>query len=111
MLCAALQGGSFLKMLTGVDRDGEPCPYRLGQFFLAINPESFLGLEGFEKTCGDILRELRASRKAPGLRADLHSARRSTLCWLERKDKGVPMAETVQREVAGGGCVVGIWTA
>ena len=99
VLCAALQGGGFLKMLTGVDRDGGKCPYRLGHFFLVINPEFFLGLEGFEKTCGDILRELRASRKAPGQERIYTAGEKEYLCWLERKDKGVPLGEAVQKEI------------
>jgi LDH2 family malate/lactate/ureidoglycolate dehydrogenase len=33
---------------------------------MALNVESFVDLETFKQTTGNILRELRASRKAPG---------------------------------------------
>lgn len=33
---------------------------------MALNIESFVDLEDFKRTTGSILRELRASRKAPG---------------------------------------------
>jgi len=53
-------------MLSGIGQNGEEIPYRLGHFFIAIDTEAFMGLDEFKKTCGDILRELRASAKAPG---------------------------------------------
>ena len=31
-----------------------------------IDTEAFMGAEAFKKTCGDILRDLRGSEKAPG---------------------------------------------
>lgn len=63
---AALQTGSFLYGLTGIGEHGEKQPNRLGHFFMAINIESFTGLEDFKKTTGDILRELRAATRQPG---------------------------------------------
>lgn len=65
VLSAALQAGNFLKMLTG-EKDGKKVPFHLGHFFIAIDTEAFMGLESFKKTAGDIMRELRASTKAPG---------------------------------------------
>ena len=98
VLSAALQAGSFLKALTGKDENGNKCPYHLGHFFLVIDPEAFLGLSSFEKTCGDILRELRASVKAPGQDRIYTAGEKEYLTWLERKDKGVPIGEAVQKE-------------
>lgn len=66
ILSAALQSGSYLRMLTGIGENGEPVPHHLGHFFLFVNPESFMGLDEFKKTAGDILRALRASDKAVG---------------------------------------------
>ena len=66
ILSAALQSGSFLKALTGVDEEGNKKPYHLGHFFMVIDPEAFMGLEEFKKTAGSILRELRGSQRAPG---------------------------------------------
>ena len=33
LLSAALQGGNYMKMLTGIDPNGEKVPYHLGHFF------------------------------------------------------------------------------
>ena len=66
ILSAALAGGQFMKALTGSDADGNPQMYHLGHFFFVIDPAAFMGEETFRKTAGDILRALRASKKAPG---------------------------------------------
>ena len=98
VLSAALQAGSFLKQLTGVGEDGSKQPYHLGHFFLVIDPEAFLGLESFKKTTGDILRALRASQVAPGEERIYTAGEKEYLVWLERKDKGVPVSDAVQKE-------------
>jgi len=98
VLSAALQAGSFLKMLTGVDESGKKKPYNLGHFFIAIDPEAFMGADVFKKTTGDILRELRASQKAPGCDRIYTAGEKEYLVYLERKDKGVPLNKSVQDE-------------
>jgi LDH2 family malate/lactate/ureidoglycolate dehydrogenase len=66
ILSGSLQTGSFLYGLTGLDEDGKKIPNKLGHFFMAINVESFTGLEDFKHTTGEILRELRAATLQPG---------------------------------------------
>ena len=99
ILSAALQQGAFLKQLNGLDEDGRKTPYRLGHYFLAINIGFFTDVERFKKTTGDILRALRASRKAPGQSRIYTCGEKEHLAWLERKDKGVPLNRSLQREM------------
>ncbi len=99
VLSAALQAGSFLKMLTGKDAEGNKQPYHLGHFFIAIDPEAFMGLESFEKICGDILRDLRTSKKAPGCDRIFTAGEKEWLVWQDRKTKGVPINAAVQKEM------------
>jgi LDH2 family malate/lactate/ureidoglycolate dehydrogenase len=66
ILCAALQNGSYLTQLTGSDAEGKPAPYSLGHFFMAINIEYFIDLDVFKKITGDIVRQLKESKKAEG---------------------------------------------
>ncbi|MEI6854404.1 MAG: Ldh family oxidoreductase, partial [Bacteroidota bacterium] len=65
ILSAALQSGSYMKMLLGL-KDGRKIPYPLGHFFIAIDINAFTEPDEFKKITGDILRELRASKKMPG---------------------------------------------
>ena len=101
ILSAALTGGSFMKGLCGRDADGNPSMYHLGHFFFVVDPEAFMGLDTFRKTAGDICRALRASKKAPGQDRIYTAGEKEYEAWLERKDKGVPVGEAVQKELTG----------
>ena len=98
ILSAALQGGSFLKMLLGW-KDGKRVPYHLGHFFIAIDISAFIELEEFKKTTGEILKSLRNSEKMPGHDRIYTAGEKEHLAWLERKDKGVPLNQKLQEEV------------
>ena len=93
ILSAALQSGLFLKALDGKDEEGKIRPYHLGHFFIAIDTEAFMGAEAFKKTCGDILRDLRGSEKAPGQERIYTAGEKEYDVWMYRKDKGVPVTE------------------
>lgn len=99
ILSAALAGGKFMKALTGVSEDGNPQMYHLGHFFFVIDPDAFMGRETFRRTAGDICRNLRSSKKAPGHDRIYTAGEKEYLTWLERKEKGVPVGETVQKEM------------
>nr|MCR4611908.1 Ldh family oxidoreductase [Lachnospiraceae bacterium] len=98
ILSAALTGGPFMKDLNGKDAEGNPAMYHLGHFFFVINPEFFMGLDTFKKTSGDILRDLRASKKAPGAERIYTAGEKEHDAWMDRKDKGVPVGEAIQKE-------------
>lgn len=98
ILSAALTGGKFMKALSGVDENGKPRMYSLGHFFFVVNPDAFCGVDTFRKTAGDICRALRASEKAQGHDRIYTAGEKEYDVWLERKDKGVPVGEAVQKE-------------
>jgi len=97
ILSSALQQGSYLKMLLGF-RDGKKVPYSLGHFFIAIDIAAFADPEDFKKTTGNILRELRNSKKMPGAERIYTAGEKEYYHWLERKDKGVPFSPDLLRE-------------
>lgn len=99
ILSAALQQGSYMKMLLGIDK-GKKVPYHLGHFFMAIDINAFTELDSFKKTTGDILRQLRASNKMPGQDRIYTAGEKEYLAWIERKDKGVPINQQLQKEIA-----------
>lgn len=98
ILSSALQGGAFLKALLGM-REGEKVPYNLGHFFIAIDVEAFLGLDTFKKTSGEILRELRASEKAPGHDRIYTAGEKEYLAYLERSESGVPINDALEKDI------------
>ncbi len=100
ILSAALQQGAYMKMLTGI-QDGKKVPYPLGHFFIAIDVNAFTEPADFKKTTGNILRELRASRKMPGQDRIYTAGEKEHYTWMHRKDKGVPFNNALFEEFAG----------
>ncbi len=100
ILSAALQQGSFMKMLNGV-RDGKKIPYSVGHFFIVIDISAFTEPDDFKKTTGNILRELRASKKMPGQIRIYTAGEKEHETWIARKDKGVPFNKELLEEFRG----------
>ena len=98
ILSAALAGGPYMKKLNGKDASGNNQMYHLGHFFFVINPEFFMGLDTFRETAGGICRGLRESQKAPDADRIYTAGEKEYLAWQDRKDKGVPVGETIQKE-------------
>ena len=98
ILSAALQSGAFLHALSG-EQDGKKVPHALGHFFIAIDIEAFIDLEEFKKTTGDILRALRASKKAPGQERIYTAGEKEYLTSIERCEHGVPIGDSLQKDI------------
>lgn len=88
-----------MKALSGKDADGNKQMYHLGHFFFVVDPEAFMGLDTFRKIAGDICRQLRASKKMPGYDRIYTAGEKEYEAWLDRRDKGVPVGESVQRDL------------
>lgn len=99
LLSAILQDGDYGKSLNGVGENGEKVPYHLGHFFIAIDTDHFLGEDLCRKKAGEILRSVRASKKAPGQERIYTANEKEYEVWLSRKDSGVPISEPVQFEM------------
>ena len=98
-LSSILQDGMYGKDLDGKDAEGNTRPYHLGHFFIAIDTNHFLGEEIARKKAGDIIRSMRASKKAPGEDRIYTAGEKEYDIWMQRKDSGVPINESVQAEM------------
>ncbi|KRM98817.1 Ldh family oxidoreductase [Loigolactobacillus rennini] len=99
ILSAALQGGSFLHQLSGFDAAGKRQPYHLGHFFIAIDINAFTDPAAFKKTAGEILRTLRASKKAKGEERIYTGGEKEYLAYLKRSKEGVPLNPAVRQSL------------
>lgn len=99
ILSAALQGGAFLKSLSGLC-NGEKVPHHIGHFFLAVNINAFTELAEFKHTTGEILRKLRASKKAKGQERIYTAGEKEYLASLERERTGVPIGDSLEKDLA-----------
>ncbi|MEI6123881.1 MAG: Ldh family oxidoreductase [Bacteroidota bacterium] len=97
ILSAALQSGSYMKMLMGIE-NGKKVPYPLGHFFVAIDINAFVEPQAFKLTTGNILRALRASRKMPGHDRIFTAGEKEYMVWIDRQHKGVPMNPALRSE-------------
>ena len=98
LLSSVLQDGNYGKALNGVDENGKKCKYHLGHFFIAIDTNHFMGEDVCRKKTGDIMRSMRASKKAPGAERIYTAGEKEYEIRLARKD-GVPINESVQKEI------------
>lgn len=99
ILSASLQSGSFLYGLIGFDEQGKRQPFNLGHFFMAINIESFVPLEEFKTTTGNILRQLQNSRKAPGSKRIYFAGEKEYEMEKTVRIRGVPIIPNLQKEI------------
>lgn len=101
ILSSALAGGAFLTGLNGLGPDKKTVPYGFGHFFIAVDVSTFTDPESFRKTTGDILRALRASRRAPGKKRIFTAGEKEYVAWMERKEKGLKLDAVLQKEILG----------
>lgn len=99
ILCAALQGGAFLKGLLGFDSNGKTVPYKLGHFFMAIDVAAFTQADEFKATAGTILRQLRSSRRMPEAERIYTAGEKEHFAWQERRHTGIPVDSELQRQI------------
>jgi len=90
VLSSALQGGPFLKAITGVN---------VGHFFMAVDISAFTELPKFRKDAGEVMRQLRSSRKARGHGRIYTAGEKEHLHYIATKDKGVPLNRSLQEEI------------
>ena len=100
LLSSVLQDGLYGKDLDGKDENGNKRPYHLGHFFIAIDTNHFLGEDLCRKKAGEIIRTVRASKKQPGAERIYSANEKEWNVWLQRKDTGVPINESVQAEMS-----------
>lgn len=99
ILSSSMQMGAFMHGLLGHDKDHKPIPFMVGHFFMAINIESFVSLDEFKHNTGEILRELRASRKAPG-QPRIYTANEKEFEMEKRvRQNGVPVIPNLQKDI------------
>ncbi|MBY9012914.1 MAG: Ldh family oxidoreductase [Candidatus Lokiarchaeota archaeon] len=98
ILSAALQDGIFLKDTAGIIEEGQK-RLKVGHFFLAININHFTPLKRFKRATGTIMRDLRASRKAPGKSRIYTAGEKEYFAEDERKNQGIPINKSLQEDI------------
>jgi LDH2 family malate/lactate/ureidoglycolate dehydrogenase len=98
ILSAALQDGIYLRDTAGVVEDGQK-RLKVGHFFLAINVGNFIPIERFKEVAGNIMRDLRSSKPAPGKNKIFTAGEKEHNAEIERRDIGIPINESLQKDI------------
>ncbi|MBY8990149.1 MAG: Ldh family oxidoreductase [Candidatus Lokiarchaeota archaeon] len=98
ILCAALQDGIFLRDTAGIEENGQN-RLKVGHFFLAINIGNFLPVTRFKEVAGNIMRELRSSKLAPGKNKIFTAGEKEYISEIERRDTGIPINKSLQKDI------------
>jgi LDH2 family malate/lactate/ureidoglycolate dehydrogenase len=106
---ASLQSGAFLYGTSGFDSQGKRIPLEVGHFFLALNIEAFVALDEFKATTGAILRELRASDKAPGQERIYTAGEKEFENEKRVRIEGVAANPALQRDIRAMQEGLGLW--
>jgi L-2-hydroxycarboxylate dehydrogenase (NAD+) len=99
ILSSVLQNGAFLHGLSGFDPNGKQQPYKLGHFFMAIDPQAFLPMDEFKHNMGELLRELRASKKADGQSRIYTAGEKEYENEKRIRIEGIQIVPSLQREL------------
>ncbi len=98
ILSAALQDGNYLKDTAGIIENGQK-RLKVGHFFLAINIKNFIPVKKFKNVSGNIMRELRSSKKAPGKKRIYTAGEKEYYSEKERKKTGILINKSLQKDI------------
>lgn len=99
ILSASLQQGKFLWDLSGISPEGKTQYNCLGHFFMAIQVEAFCSLDDFKHSTGEIIRQLRAARKAPGEERIFTAGEKEFMSEKETAKRGIPIVPNLQKDI------------
>jgi L-2-hydroxycarboxylate dehydrogenase (NAD+) len=100
LLAGTLNGAAFGRDLIDFNKDDET-PTNTGQAILALDVARFSRLEPFKRDVDQAIREMKNSRRMPGVERILLPGEQSHAIWLERRAAGVtinhPLLDSLER--------------
>jgi LDH2 family malate/lactate/ureidoglycolate dehydrogenase len=99
ILSSAFSGGPFSYGVSGVGKNGQKVPTRLGHFFIVIDISKFIDIDEFKKITGGIVRTMRESDRLPGQDRIYTSGEKEFELEQRIPAAGVPINENLQIEL------------
>jgi LDH2 family malate/lactate/ureidoglycolate dehydrogenase len=90
---SAFSNGPFMKDLT-LDKG-----YKLGHFFFAMDIDKIIPIDIFKKIAGNIVRDLRSSKKAAGQSRIYTAGEKEYEMVIERKKVGIPVNMSILNDL------------
>ena len=98
LLAGTLNGAAFGRDVIDFNKD-DNTPTNTGQVIVALDISRFSPVEAFKRNVDEVIHEMRNSKRMPGVESIRLPGEQSHSTWLERSAKGVPMNDTLFRDL------------
>ena len=98
LLAGTLNGAAFGRDVIDFNKD-DKTPTNTGQVILALDVARFSTVETFKRSVDAVIREMRNSRKMHGVERIRLPGEQSHATWLERSAAGIPMNDTLFKDL------------
>ena len=98
LLAGTLNGAAFGRDVVDFNKD-DKTPTNTGQVIMALDISRFSPVETFKRNVDAVIREMRNSKKMPSVERIRVPGEQSHATWLERSTIGVPMNETLFKDL------------
>jgi LDH2 family malate/lactate/ureidoglycolate dehydrogenase len=98
LLAGTLNGAAFGRSVIDFNKD-DRTPTNTGQLIVALDIARFSPVESFKRSVDQIIREMRNSKKMPGVERIQVPGEQSHATWRERSAAGVPMNDALFKDL------------
>jgi len=98
LLAGTLNGAAFGRNVIDFNKD-DKTPTNTGQVIVALDVAHFSPVETFKRNVDKVIREMRNSKKMPGVERIQVPGEQSHATWRERSAAGVPMNDTLFKDL------------
>lgn len=98
LLAGTLNGAAFGRDVIDFNKD-DKTPTNTGQAIVALDVSRFSPVETFKRNVDQVIREMRSSRKMSGVERIRLPGEQSHATWLERSATGIPMIDTLYKDL------------
>jgi len=98
LLAGTLNGAAFGRDVIDFNKD-DKTPTNTGQVIVALNIAHFSSVQTFKRNVDEVIRDMRNSRRMPGVERIRVPGEQSHAIWLERSATGVPMNDTLFKDL------------
>jgi L-2-hydroxycarboxylate dehydrogenase (NAD+) len=98
LLAGTLNGAAFGRDVIDFNKD-DTTPTNTGQVIMALDVSRFSPVEAFKRNVDEVILQMRNSKRMHGIERIRLPGEQSHATWLERRAKGIPMNETLFKDL------------
>jgi LDH2 family malate/lactate/ureidoglycolate dehydrogenase len=98
IMSGVLSGAAFGPHVNNLYKEGDP-PANVGHSFVLLDVSRWMQVDKYYERMEQFLREIKASPRAKGIEEIHYPGERRYLTYLENKDKGIALPESVREEL------------